>query len=667
MKKLTLAVLLSIPLVLAMSSAQARIDFYLCAKPTTVTMPDGGPTIPMWGYGSGGSLINGGLQRGAGQLLEQACNAPASSPGPELIVPSNQSDVRIHIRNQLPNMNGSQAPTSVVINGQRTDPKRAPVFVGNRVRSLTFEATSGTDRTYRWRVGFRPGTYLYQSGTHPQVQVQMGLFGVIKKESAASVAYPGVPYDNEVTLLYSEIDQELHDAVAADDYGPGKSITSTLGYQPDYFLVNGAPYSTGTPAISAGAPGETTLIRFLNAGLQTHVPVLQGAHMNVIAEDGYVYPYPREQYSVQMTAQKTKDAIVMLPAQGTYPIYDRSLDLTNSTSAGPGGLISFLSVGGGTGTPPVAVSDIGSVAEGGTLNVAAPGVLGNDTLNGVTTATLVNDASNGALTFPGDGSYDYTHNGGETSGDSFSYSITNVDGTSQATVNLTITPVNDAPVAVADTATTNESTAINVDVLGNDTDAESNTLSVASLGPVTGPATVTNNTTDVTVTPSGAGIVTFDYTVNDNGMPTGSDTATVTVTVNAAVNQAPQPAPDQGATAENTVLVLNILGNDIDDGQPVDPADFTDPPGGANIPGVGEVRVLGKRAKLPNGNNKPKMSGYPIKVTKFGGEVYYIAGSNGEVNYTPPLNFRGTDIFNYKLKDAQGLLSSKAKVKINVN
>jgi hypothetical protein len=89
-------------------------------------------------------------------------------------------------------------------------------------------------------------------------------------------AYTGTGYafDNEATLLYSEIDPDLHAAVKNDDYGPGKGTTSTINYTPKYFLINGQPYPYGATVIEpVGSPG-TTLLRLLNAGLTTHVPMI---------------------------------------------------------------------------------------------------------------------------------------------------------------------------------------------------------------------------------------------------------------------------------------------------------------------------------------------------------------------------------------------------------
>jgi VCBS repeat-containing protein len=96
--------------------------------------------------------------------------------------------------------------------------------------------------------------------------------------------------------------------------------------------------------------------------------------------------------------------------------------------------------------------------------------------------------------------------------------------------NITVTDVNDPPVAVADNATTLGNTPVTIDVLSNDFDADGDMLAVDSVTQGTN-GTVTYNATSVTYIPAlnFAGTDSFTYTVSDgNG---GTDTATVTVIV----------------------------------------------------------------------------------------------------------------------------------------
>jgi len=267
-----------------------------------------GRPVVMWGFALDSALD---VEDGAVQI-----------PGPVLTVPPGDSTLTIRLKNKLPQLNGAPTPVSIVIPGQMAT--MTPERAGNgRVRSFTHETAPGAVGTYTWNQ-LAPGTYLYMSGTHPAVQVQMGLYGALKKDFSAGNVYQNISYDKELILLYSEVDPALHDAVASDNYGPGKAVKSTINYQPRYFLVNGTLHAPTDPALPAGAEGEQVLLRLLNAGLRTVAPLLQGAHMKLVAEDGKRYRFQKEQYSVLLSAGKTTDALMNAQA-GSYPLYDRRL------------------------------------------------------------------------------------------------------------------------------------------------------------------------------------------------------------------------------------------------------------------------------------------------------------------------------------------------------
>jgi FtsP/CotA-like multicopper oxidase with cupredoxin domain len=213
-----------------------------------------------------------------------------------------------------------------------------------RARSFTTETPSANSApvVYTWS-NLRPGTFIYQSGTHPSVQVQMGLYGAVRKDAAPGQTYPGVPFSSEATLLYSEVDPALHDAVATGNYGAGNAMPSTVGYEPKYFLINGLFYTSGLLPIYAGKPGETIVLHFLNAGLHTHVPIVNGTYLRLIAEDGFPYPYPKEQYTACLPAGKTLDALFTPGTNGMLAVYDRRLNMMNGASS-PGGMLAYLNV-----------------------------------------------------------------------------------------------------------------------------------------------------------------------------------------------------------------------------------------------------------------------------------------------------------------------------------
>ncbi len=309
-------------------------DFYLRAEAVTVNFPDGTPSgrnVVMWGFALDSSF--------------GAADGNVTVPGPMLTVPSGDATLTIHVDNNL------SVPISIVIPGQITTmtpvihsvaPSDPASAYNGRVRSFTHETPPGNTAavTYNW-TNFRPGTFIYHSGTHPALQVQMGLYGGVKKDTASGTAYTGVPYDAEVVLFFSEVDPNFHDAVAGGNYGPGGTVTSAVNYSPQFFLINGRPNTGAVAPIPAGNPGDTVLIRFLNAGLKSHAPNSLGLRMSVVAEDGFAYRHQREHYAIGLPALKTKDAIVSPSAVGVYPIYDRALHLTNGT-ASPGGMVAHI-------------------------------------------------------------------------------------------------------------------------------------------------------------------------------------------------------------------------------------------------------------------------------------------------------------------------------------
>ncbi|MCP4541931.1 MAG: tandem-95 repeat protein, partial [Chloroflexi bacterium] len=175
--------------------------------------------------------------------------------------------------------------------------------------------------------------------------------------------------------------------------------------------------------------------------------------------------------------------------------------------------------------------------------------------------------------------------------DSFTYTASDGNGgTDTATVNVTIECVNDAPGAVDDDADTNEDTAVTVDVLGNDTDADTgDTLSVESVTQPTN-GTVTNNTADVTYDPDTdyCGSDSFTYTASDGN--DGTDTATVNVTVTCD-NDAPVAADDSETTNEDTTVTIDVLTNDtdVDTGDTLSVESVTQPTNGTAINNVTDV------------------------------------------------------------------------------
>ena len=151
----------------------------------------------------------------------------------------------------------------------------------------------------------------------------------------------------------------------------------------------------------------------------------------------------------------------------------------------------------------------------------------------------------------------------------FTYTVSDGNGGSATgTVNITVDPVNDDPVAVADAFTINEDTALVIaagSLTANDTDIDGGALSVTSVqGALNGTVTLAAGTITFTPTANYSGPAAFTYTVVDgNG---GSDTGTVNITVD-PVNDAPVAVDDAFTINEDTALVIaaaSLTANDTD-------------------------------------------------------------------------------------------------------
>jgi hypothetical protein len=391
--------------------AQQQIN--LAAGPTTLTMPDGS-IVPMWGY-SCGAVVTGSTAKCA------ALNPAATGWSPVIItVPTGATGgLSINLTNNLSFLNGNSVPTSIMIVGQvggglgivadrttTSSPAHLPqgttwpvanipstTFVpppqGPRVRSFGKEVAAGTTTLLPAWPLLKPGTYLLESGTHPSIQVPMGLYGILVVtaaptavagvETAAGTAYPGVSYDAEVPLVFGEIDPVQNTTVnsAVNTAGfseltvwsgqpggcgdPTQGNTAyltcyppTVNYTPLYYTINGVAFTktnaTGslfpiTPATIAPGAGVTgsVLVRMVNAGSKMHVPAIVGSQVagatgatnpvvtgfKVIAEDGNPLPgVPKVKSELFMAAGKTYDVTInglSTPASGTPTPYANAL------------------------------------------------------------------------------------------------------------------------------------------------------------------------------------------------------------------------------------------------------------------------------------------------------------------------------------------------------
>ncbi|HEX3148672.1 MAG TPA: Ig-like domain-containing protein [Gemmataceae bacterium] len=271
--------------------------------------------------------------------------------------------------------------------------------------------------------------------------------------------------------------------------------------------------------------------------------------------------------------------------------------------------------------PPVAVNNSYTTDQGITLTVGTPGVLYNDSDpdGDSLTAVLVTGPGNGVLNLNSDGSFSYAPDPAFYGTDTFVYAADDGRGNqAQATVTLNVLRTNDPPVAVDDSATTNEDTQVAIDVLANDSDPNGDPLSAVLVTTPGNAGSVQYNPNDhkfyFTPATNWNGTVTFTYKAYDGRAY--SNTATVTVTV-LPVNDAPLAFNNAYDTSEDTPLSVGVqsgvLGNDYDP------------------------------------ENDPMTA---ILITNPGhGTLDFHA--DGTFTYSPALNFNGTDTFTYRASDGQ--------------
>jgi VCBS repeat-containing protein len=267
------------------------------------------------------------------------------------------------------------------------------------------------------------------------------------------------------------------------------------------------------------------------------------------------------------------------------------------------------------------------------LTVAAPGVLGNDAdpESSTLTAAVGTGPSHGTLTLNANGGFTYTPAASFNGSDAFTYHAS--DGTAEstlATVTITVSAVNDAPVAADDAYTIAEDTPLTVvapGVLGNDSDTDGDSLSaVLGSGPAHGSLTLdADGSFTYTPTADFSGSDSFTYRAGDGTLTSGLATVTLTVS---AVNDAPTAADDAYSTAEDTARTVNapgVLANDSDpDGNPLS-------------------------AALGSGPSHGTLT----------------LDADGSFIYTPAANYNGTDAFTYRASDGN-LTSNLATVTLTV-
>ena len=176
---------------------------------------------------------------------------------------------------------------------------------------------------------------------------------------------------------------------------------------------------------------------------------------------------------------------------------------------------------------------------------------------------LASGPTHGTLSLNADGSFVYTPDDSFVGTDTFTYRPTDSGGAGNLTT-VIIVVTDHPPVAVDDTATTDEDTPVAISVLANDSDPDNDPLTIVGASDGIYGTTVVNGDGTVTYTPPAdwSGTDSFSYVIDDGYGRLAY--GTVTVTVNPG-NDAPDAVDDDAGTMEpGSPVSIAVLANDTD-------------------------------------------------------------------------------------------------------
>ena len=265
--------------------------------------------------------------------------------------------------------------------------------------------------------------------------------------------------------------------------------------------------------------------------------------------------------------------------------------------------------------PPTADSKNVTTAEDQPVAITLTGCdVGGDPITYILLSTPAHGTLTGMLP-----NLTYTPEANYNGSDSFTFKVsTGTEDSAPATISITITPVNDPPLANPQDVLTAEDSPVAVTLTGSDADGDALNYSIVN-APAHG--TLSGTLPNLTYTPAANynGPDSFSFKVNDGIV--NSAAATVSISV-AAVNDPPTTSSQDVITTEDTPVGITLTGYDIDG----DPLTYI-----------------------------------VVDAPQHGG----LSGTLPNLTYTPTANYNGVDEFTFKANDGTAD-SAPATVSISI-
>ncbi len=370
-------------------------------------------------------------------------------------------------------------------------------------------------------------------------------------------------YDSDYESYYGYADNWFVDNVtltATPSGGGGSPVTYTSTNVPKYFSSYAYSYLTVNDSFTiTDVNVQVYITHTWDADLDVYLQAPNGTQVELFTDvgssgDNFYYTTLDDEATRAITSGSAPFYGSYRP-EGSLSNFDGinvhgtwTLRIYDDVSWVDGGTLRAWSItvnGEATNSPPAAVNNNYSVNEDNTLSIAAPGVLGNDSdPDGDTLSAFVGgNPSHGTVTMYSSGAFNYTPTANYFGADSFTYRA--YDGhaySNWATVNITVNPVEDSPLAVSDSYSVNEDSMLSVSsvlgVLRNDSDGDGDALTALhGSDPAHGTVSLNSNGA-FSYSPHADyfGPDSFSYRAYDG--TNYSNWATANITVN-AVNDAP--------------------------------------------------------------------------------------------------------------------------------